>query len=107
MDRGDKIRAGSFDNVGGSRRDLGISFPVSKSGSADKVRLTIVVPGNIYDDMIRLRIRPSDVLVRAFRKEIKVRELLEKWRKAKQSDPNLTMVEVAKESRRIRRILGE
>lgn len=89
------------------KRSQRVSGFIPESLADERVKVTILVPAKLREEMIGFGISPSSVANQAFRKEVKVRELLARWRRAKDVDPRITVADVRKKSRRIRRILGE
>jgi hypothetical protein len=57
--------------------------------------------------MIRLGIWPSGIARRAFEREVKVREELQMLARVKGMDPRITLEDLRKKSKIIRRMLGE
>jgi hypothetical protein len=57
--------------------------------------------------MIRLGISPSSVAKAAFKREVKRREEKERLQPMKSMDPRLTMDDLRRRSRRVKRLLGE
>jgi hypothetical protein len=80
---------------------------VSTMPDADGVKVTITLPPDLLQDTIRLGISRSAVARKALRAEVKRRQAMEDLARARAIDPRLTPEDIARPTRRTRRLLQE
>ena len=72
----------------------------------EKVRVKIIVPAKLLSRMIRLGVYPSYYACKGLEAECKRREELGRLRQLKEKDPRLTIHDLQRQNRRIKRLLG-
>jgi len=74
---------------------------------AEKVKFEITIPSELRVRMIRLRVSPSHVAVRAFEEEVKFREEQAQLHSLQLADPRITLGDLRRRTARVKRLLEE